>query len=229
MRNRTLLSELGFNDIDKKLSRHDVACHYMCELSTLIKLSKMEIYSNDNQGSFYLEDGGEKYLTHQEKEIVKEYKKNNNLPSLVDLKDLTSHIYTEVEKPLSKGVGQYKKTIGFLDVEVGLKVSKKSKVFKILDIEGRNFWVKWNKQLVANTVIEVKINKVSIGDIIRQMKLYREFYPNYAEWILVTDYSISDKEKELLKSEGIHHLKLSSDFEEYLKDYGKETKQNIEI
>jgi hypothetical protein len=59
-----------------------------------------------------------------------------------------------VEVAISKGEGQYRTTIGFIDVQI-----------------------EWERPEIESglVVVEVKIGKTSIGDIVRQFNLYREY------------------------------------------------------
>lgn len=71
----------------------------------------------------------------------------------------------------------------------------------------------------AEVAIEVKVQRVGVGDILRQMKLYQEYtgFPHAgpAHWFAVTAYSLSEPEMRALKEAGIRHLRLGARFQEW--------------
>lgn len=109
----------------------------------------------------------------------------------------------KTEVMLTKGEGKYKTTIGFLDVVV-------------------RSYAKYGEDLChdahcAPVVAEVKVNKVSVGDILRQMNLYREFFSDrLASWCVVTCFDLQSQEVEQLSQESIHWLRLSTKFDRWL-------------
>ena len=52
----------------------------------------------------------------------------------------------------------------------------------------------------------MKVNRVPIGDVIRQIKLYKEYYRGEGHWVLATIYTITEEEKKVLLSEKIQHI-----------------------
>jgi hypothetical protein len=86
---RSLLANLGFADPDKKDPKHDWACQYLCQPEVGKKWLGLLTFP---------------YLSDRQKATW-------NFKDFADL-----HFRTEV--PISKGEGQYKTTIGFLDVLV---------------------------------------------------------------------------------------------------------------
>jgi hypothetical protein len=104
-----------------------------------------------------------------------------------------------VEVPISKGEGQYKTTIGFLDVVL----TGEAKV-KPLYLDPGRFEIH----------VEVKVGVVPVSAILRQIKLYREFrIPT--SFALVTDFPLSDSEMNLLKNERIHAFRFGPDFDAF--------------
>jgi hypothetical protein len=170
---RTLLSSLGFADVDKGNTRHDLACEYLCDYRRVHKLFGFDAAT----------DG--------------------------------SNTGATLERHISKGTGQYKSTIGFLDISGTTWLFKR---------DARAFFV-----------IEVKIAPVSVGDMIRQIKLYREYWPpprgsrdpfadddvpdirDDVRWAIVADFDLDDGPVQLMKTAGIVFARLGPAFEAWLK------------
>jgi hypothetical protein len=95
---------------------------------------------------------------------------------------------SKMEVPISKGYGQYKTTIGFLDLVIGY-----------------------------NFAVEVKILPIGVGDLLRQVNLYREYVPDHS-WIVVTAYDISPADKAALMAEGVRHLRLGPAFDDWCRE-----------
>lgn len=108
--------------------------------------------------------------------------------------------YSILEYPHSKGEGQYKTTLGFFDVLI---------------------W--WPRLSFA--VVEVKISKIPLGDVLRQIMFYRSFpiiYPILKgsmyiakHWVLATAYDLTDIDVETLTRADVKWLKLGEKFEEF--------------
>jgi hypothetical protein len=151
---RTLIAKLGFSDKDKKNPRHDWACQYLMQQGVLAKLLSTKT------GTLVAVTG-----------FAPEY-----------------HI--------TKGEGQYKTTIGFADLIAEAYVLKDESVqarvicppFKNTTAEEEAAWIAWEAQAAEAPsqqvrfgyggviLIEVKIEPTSIGDILRQMRLYSEYF-----------------------------------------------------
>jgi len=117
-----------------------------------------------------------------------------------------------LEVPISKGHGQYKTTIGFLDVSGVFASANEASLF----------------------AIEVKIAPCSVGDILRQISLYNE-YPWYEgladEASRLSDYQVSqldvqfrwgvvadfDMDTRALARHGVQFARLGPTFDEWLK------------
>lgn len=92
----------------------------------------------------------------------------------------------EMERIVTKGIGQYKTHIGFIDVSM--------RIWK--ECEGSSFYRRVN--------CEVKV-QFSLNETIRQIKLYKEYGTLNDVWLLFTLKPITLGEKGLLKNEGIMH------------------------
>ena len=193
----TQVKRLGFDDEDRKTSRHDLACQYLSDpkkavapIASMIRSQIDTIFSrwNDSQS-----------IAH--------------CPSLFAKKAKTEHC-------LTKGDGKYLTTIGFLDVLFRLNA--------VMNIYDRNKVnpsnETWPDPVNSETIsialaIEVKASKSSISEAIRQIELYRQFYPEqpveHCFWLLVTLFPITESERSLLHNANIWHAQLGDDFEDF--------------
>lgn len=201
---RTMLASLGFADPDKRDSRHDLACQYIAQPESRQKLADMmvsELIRREN-GTF---DRG--------------YWKGEKAYELISI-DQGSY-----EVPISKGSGQYRTTIGFIDLI--LPCTYRLSYHGHLR-EGYDRCVTWkehssSREFKFDIVIETKVNPICIGDVLRQIGLYREYKTNYRDsedpienlWFLVTTYPLSAIDIESLASSKIHHVRLGSSFEKW--------------
>lgn len=172
---RTLASELGFADPDKKEPKHDLACQYLAtrgvDLVRVVNPIPVGYRDEFTNGKCSVE----RWL----------------------------RTLAEFESPIVKGDGKYRTVVGFLDLVlegVALVTERdRDRVFEMSVI------------LAA----EVKIKKVPVGDILRQISLYREF--GHADaWVLATAYPISPLDTQSLRSSGIRHVFLGDKFEEWI-------------
>ena len=103
-----------------------------------------------------------------------------------------------------KRQGQYKQVIGFLDLVIYVFKNDRRK------LEECDF-----------LAVEVKIHRVSVSDIIRQMNLYREFEENifggsHTIWTIATRFDISEAEVKMLETADLWHVRLGPGFDAYL-------------
>lgn len=275
---RTLLAKLGFADQDKQDPRHDLACQYLTTLEVMERIVAFVtapfIKSVDKTCTTTV-------LTKDEYNHW-----NDKYGTVFRGRKWTSVGGTgnpSLEHPLSKGDGQYKTTIGFLDVVIPYKIrtdwdgengkAVREEVWE--DSLGKSY-SNWNEASEAMSkvraefpqfdrginyhewddkcrthpewpnsrirypvewrvcrrheyddrklVVEVKITPLGLGDIIRQLKLYREFDFSVAgtyartpiDWVVATAFPLSDSEVSILRDrEKIHHVRLGSSFEKW--------------
>jgi hypothetical protein len=197
---RTLLARLGFSDPDKGDNRHDLACQYFsankkAALALVDHAYRIKYQSNYNGSNFKVE-------TYAEPD-----------------KDECGPVV--LEYPISKGEGQYKTTIGFVDVKIPF-----SKHVRIVGEQNINAW--WPKEEPrwvhidevkvnnGDIYIEVKIHPVGLGDILRQVNLYKEYISGYNSiWFLVTPYAISRADCASLRVADVHHVRLGDEFKRW--------------
>jgi hypothetical protein len=91
MKNNTLLAKLGFADKDHKSAQHDAAIHFVRQPAMLAQIDAT---------FFPMTDVVEAYSTPEDSAHVE-----------VELKET----YYATKQPITKGEGQYKQTIGFVD------------------------------------------------------------------------------------------------------------------
>lgn len=69
-------------------------------------------------------------------------------------------------------------------------------------------------ETIEQIAVEVKIAAVPVGDIIRQIRLYREhFGSTLTSWVAALAFSITPADREMLRSSKIHAIRLGPDFE----------------
>lgn len=96
---RTMIVKLGFADADKKNPLHDWACQYLARDSVAPKII-------------------DAYLDREMAQRIS----NNPPPNGVTLGNAQVGFDAELEFPISKGQGQYRTTIGFIDVLYRVKL-----------------------------------------------------------------------------------------------------------
>jgi hypothetical protein len=208
-RDYTLLAKLGFADPDKQDPTHDAACRYLAQPEVAQKLWALSSEILNSPGMYA--DASQHLVRF------------SNSASTTELAAAT------VEAPISKGSGQYKTTIGFMDVVLYGKQQS-------ADVEVR-------RSLPAFGVgIEVKHTQKSIHDAVRQINLYREYTDNpygtvrlgyhthetqwttkIVDWYLATTFDITQQELEMLSMSRIKFIRLGADFNKYLQKANTKT------
>lgn len=239
---RTYLASLGFCDPDKKvksgeLLTHDVACQYLAIPDNSLKLARLVsgkeavvavAYDRDRYSRETI--GSPEWASHLAINWWMGARRGNETTGYV-MKD------SSIEVHLSKGEGQYRTTIGFLDVVIRYEMvtefdgerecidaSLRQHLWSLKTEEDRNEYVKsslkWaplqnEKRIDRKVCVEVKIAQVGTSDLIRQLNLYRQYF-DADGWVAATAYDISKDDLEALQKEGIKHVRLGEKFNEYL-------------
>jgi hypothetical protein len=223
---RTLIAKLGFADPDKKDDLHDLACRYIGtkavanRLASLIYPAQQKPLKRTASGSYRM-DGEMHYGEYVFDGVI----------------DSPAAIFHRVnyEVPVSKGEGQYKTTIGFMDVELICVVSSVSRFSVIVDDRPPRPQPEEASRDVARILVEVKINPIGCGEILRQINLYREFLGDGRKgppWVAATAFPISESEAEQLKASGVFHVELKDGFIEYARANQADTRklaQSVEL
>ena len=201
---RTMLAKLGFADPDRREQMHDIACQYLATADAI-----------------------ERFVRH----LAIEYPPkpwhdswdNIERTGLIS-RQVVSHDVTH-EYEISKGIDQYRTTIGFADLVLTINVEEKRSSIRQRkqrrwDDTGMG-WSDWQMdsdsayQYRSIHGIEVKIKPTAVGDIIRQLRLYRS-YSNIRDWTVATAFDLSASDIASLQNENIRHLRLGKRFDEYV-------------
>lgn len=250
----TLLQRLGFNDPDKKEPLHDVACRYLIQPKVAGRLIDT-FYSKPRTGRVAAVCSLDRDSWDHKTELTTQLWRVASEGSLRMNFALSPG---RLEAAISKGEGPYRTTVGFLDGHVPFRVDVTSDavhqtVTKIGNKTYDGFKVRRTteepgKPLVETTgadlFLEAKICPVSVGQILRQMNLYREYrmflchgtHPQglrevcagfamysrrptgaYAEdiWVVATAFDLSVEEVGVLNGAGLHHVRLGPAFDAY--------------
>lgn len=232
---RTLLSKLGFSDKDKREPRHDLACQYLRQPDVLMRLFGARVLAPSapvEDGELMIgSDAPSNYRFEEEAgDLCKTLRAGADFADVIRLPKGASLKHTGkpsveceayLERALNKGEGQYKATVGFLDVSGTITVSQKVKVRWPLRTEKnpKKKIVEWRGDSVERTTfaLEVKIGVVLLGDVLRQMALYKEYDEDCEVRAVVVDFDIDSDFEETLAEHNIFCARLGSDFDTWLK------------
>jgi len=217
---RTMLANLGFADPDKRNPLHDLACQYLALPGTADKIV----------GLLGLEHGPEAY--REEFDCCLEEGAETRRVRV-------SHV--AFEHPIVKGSGQYRTSIGFADLVLGLDVETERTGVTERRKDYRGVWGRPEKKRDLRSTwrrlvgMEVKIAPVPIGDVIRQVKLYgsytdRQSCQEIHRWVVTTAYPISSLDVQCLRNERITHVVLGEGFKQFVADQDAPSDQgNVEV
>jgi hypothetical protein len=199
---RTLLARLGFADPDRRDPLHDIACRYLAKQPVYDRLTEMLATEFPRQDECRADSGFESRF-------------------VVDTVIRGFRAKPEVE--ISKGSGQYRTTVGFVDVLLTA----------VLDIHQTNFpkrrisengnqepWPPcegFTRVCSARVAIEVKTSPLPVGDIVRQINLYRS-YSDFDTWILATTFPLTQSQSDFLAYSRILHIYLGERFQDFVKE-----------
>jgi len=202
---RTMLAKLGFADPDRREPLHDLACGYLTLPETVSRLVQL---LGLNQPPIEVRDcvDGMQRTATMSKAVV-------------------SH-KVNLEWEVAKGHDQYRTTIGFADLVLSFYVEEAYSNVRVYRPDHdhrcgqfrRPEWQRSKDFTCGESLtygIEVKILPVSVGDLIRQIKLYRS-YSGVPDWIAVTSAHLTPAEIECLRNESILHMRLGPAFDEYV-------------
>lgn len=197
---RTMLAGLGFADPDKRDPRHDLACQYIAAPEVARRLAEAVAAPILDA----LGPQGES----------REHYQSRWTPRLGEVGPVI------LEQIITKGVDQYRTTVGFLDCVVPFEVVNVGKSRRRDPYKKHAEWVEsaYHATTQSGLLIEVKANPVGIGDVLRQLKLYGTYFSTSGlhprpAWALATLYDLDAIEAETLARESIHHVRLGEAFD----------------
>jgi hypothetical protein len=206
---RTMIAKLGFADIDKGDTRHDLACSYLAQEERILAIHNL---------------------------LFTPVKK---------VKGATPWVDSMTEVIIEKGdttKPQYKTTVGFVDVAAFIVFPDQARHPLSKDYM-LSAWRSWCG--------EVKIKRVGVGDIIRQIKLYKSYFQKQSicpyevknerdmkgdefttwehRWFVAVDWELTTTEIETLEREHIVSVRLGPKFDAWAKAQSKKKASVREI
>jgi hypothetical protein len=222
---RTLLAKLAFADPDKAIPTHDFACQYLT--TPTVAAAVIESAFPGINGYFRSFDRpiDEDQRDKRGPTPVITGRRRFNRAKMIRFESAAR------EQPISKGEGQYKTTIGFLDMIVVARCWEVDTGYRDMirrhDLprmaashwlsdhryytEYGDSWFKDSHSYPCSIAVEVKIHPVPTGDLLRQINLYRE-YIKADRWVAVLDYDIAPSDLQDLRNEKVLHFRLSDRF-----------------
>jgi len=193
----TMLSKCGFSDPDRRSEKHDLACQFLMQESVVIRLADLFLakFKKPLQGECTTSHS---YQTRKYMSIFKCFSMGKSSGEVL----------------VSKGYGQYQTTIGFIDV-----------VLKILRLGERSIDGELDEKediVFSQIAIEVKSTKTPISDVIRQIRIYREYFipdqshDGAAIWLMASPWGITPADREALHREQIGHVRLGIEFDKFV-------------
>lgn len=225
-RDRTLLAKLGFADPDKKNPKHDLMCAFLADPVNRKALCKQLGYApstNDPVLEQHLGKGTGQYQTTIGflDVVYTAYR----MRGLIDGAMRFAKTPKEVET-LTKRYFEYQKALATVREEFRLKFCKDKPAWMGPEhLQGQEYlaWEAASKavredetlcvdNVEAKIVIEVKTGVDSLGDLIRQIKLYRTYYHSSRNlWVVaVLPGVLNPAEEDLLRQQDVRPVVLSS-------------------
>lgn len=209
---KTLLAQLGFADADKQNPKHDLAVEYLAlphNAKRLIASMHAELSWEkpmERLGTPEVAFGGTE---------LNEQRRSSTI--------LSKCYRPERERPLTKGEDRYKTTVGFLDLVLRFRVTT-----TVITTLLKTSWRDEQREefpLVVNddhvVAIEVKAGPVGTGDLLRQVKLYREYEEQLrngrapVSWMVAGCFKFTETQANALRQERIHVVSLGPLFDEW--------------
>jgi hypothetical protein len=198
---RTMLSSLGFADPDKKDRRHDLACQYLAIPDVAGQIIDILVRPS---------------LSARTKDVDERKFRGRVVYEFGEL------YRPRFEEPIVKGEGQYRTVVGFLDVVLPFSWTFRQEG-EMRAFEGDPWQPHENTFGSTSAVIlEAKIYPVGVGDIVRQVNLYREFrkIPEGSidlpyHWCVATAFDLSAADVSMLRESRVRHIRLGEAFEEW--------------
>ena len=212
---RTLLASLGFADPDKRNPLHDFACQYLALRENHERIAGM-VAPLDAPGV----RSGRCFPEKTEYSRGRQWEWTATESQWHDLDDPV------LEFPVSKGSGQYKRSIGFIDVmlpcDIAVEWRGTSRLMEGGKVVSERPYKDYQLRIMG-AFVEVKIGRASVGDVLRQIVLYREHLDidNYWDdpaWLLATPYQLDRTDKASLELAGVRHILLGEKFHRWAEE-----------
>ena len=198
---RTMLARLGFADPDRREPLHDQACRYLTTTPAISRIIDVLELEYTNRPSRFEYSPGRQHRCRTDRTV--------------------SWTDATFEREISKGYGQYRTTIGFIDVHLQFRLDyRRYQVEQRRTVHNRDEepWTPHEDYADVDSTeaaIEVKATSTPVGEVIRQINLYRS-YSRISTWILATTYPLTQSQVDCLSNERIKHVVLGANFLEYV-------------
>lgn len=225
---RTLIASLGFADPDKNSAVHDLGCQYLALPENHARLGRMLLegnklfpkYNSTRAALGFASDGrrvtvqtvGRLAFDHPAKPVM--------------------------ETPIVKGEGKYRTIVGFIDVCLPY-VARWSETATWEGADAPGVWredtaaQRWTRDgstaITFPLCVEVKSGAVHVGEVLRQVALYREFERDPVgymlndrtlnipiKWVLASRCHLSEADIATLRDAGVTHVRLGPAFDKWL-------------
>lgn len=209
---KTLLAQLGFADADKQNPKHDLAVEYLALEHNAKRLVATAHSLSWDQPTV------QPSVTHACRLVGDEPDEIRTESWL-----LTRMGSCEREKPLTKGDGRYRATVGFLDLVLRNEVRISAEIEYLTTSFRKEAYTQTQPDGLRRcaTMIEVKAAPVGTGDLLRQVKLYREYQDEICEpgtlavWVVAGCFKFTETQANALREERIIPVSLGALFDEW--------------
>jgi hypothetical protein len=209
---RTLLASLGFNDVDKKDPLHDLGCQYLARPEIF---NVLELVSSKGQPLLADHAEFERIISKGENQ----YRSTIGFLDTVVFTTIPGSVVKEGEKQVFEKAQDadrvWKESLNIInDSYYYTNPYRRWDQDKMVYVQPKLSWV--DAQIDGPPVgFEVKISPVGLGDVLRQINLYRQ-YEFCDVWVLACAFEISPLMVEGLESHGILPVHLGEGFRKWV-------------
>jgi hypothetical protein len=178
---KTLIQQLGFNDLDKKDPLHDLACRYLADPDTAGKVA--DVVTATRRKARTGVDGWTEVDPKTKRTAQAKWRYRYDVAH-----SETTEITTALEQPIVKGEGKYKTVAGFLDVTIDYDFDEDRtgivEPYATYGLPPGRFppapvseWTPYQESIshYERLIVEVKATLPPLGDLLRQLAFYRQF------------------------------------------------------